>query len=92
MAQVAQTRMSFLTELHLRKRVSSGWYYQINYTWSKAFTNAEQAQAEFAPYLDNTIGDVLEKKRTKFGNPASVAETTGITAVPRCTWKPSLFP
>jgi hypothetical protein len=50
-------------QAEIRKRLSNGWYYQINYTWSKAFTNAEQAQAEFLPYLDNTIGDVLEKKR-----------------------------
>jgi Carboxypeptidase regulatory-like domain len=50
-------------QAEIRKRFSSGWYYQINYTWSKAFTNAEQAQAEFAPYLDNAVGDVLEKKR-----------------------------
>lgn len=50
-------------QAEIRKRFSSGWYYQVNYTWSKAFTNAEQAQAEFAPYLDLTIGDVLEKKR-----------------------------
>ena len=50
-------------QAEIRKRLTGGWYYQINYTWSKAFTNAEQAQAEFAPYLDNTIGDPLEKKR-----------------------------
>ncbi len=50
-------------QAEIRKRLTHGWYYQINYTWSKAFTNAEQAQAEFAPYLDNTIGDKLEKKR-----------------------------
>jgi hypothetical protein len=50
-------------QAEIRKRVTNGWYYQINYTWSKAFTNAEQAQAEFSPYLDNTIGDTLEKKR-----------------------------
>lgn len=50
-------------QAEIRKRLSNGWYYQVNYTWSKAFTNAEQAQAEFLPYLDNTIGDVLEKKR-----------------------------
>ena len=50
-------------QAEIRKRFSRGWYYQINYTWSKAFTNAEQAQAEFAPYLDNAVGDVLEKKR-----------------------------
>ena len=50
-------------QAEIRKRFSRGWYYQVNYTWSKAFTNAEQAQAEFAPYLDNAVGDVLEKKR-----------------------------
>ncbi|HVI71159.1 MAG TPA: hypothetical protein VM656_06705, partial [Pyrinomonadaceae bacterium] len=50
-------------QAEIRKRFSRGWYYQINYTWSKAFTNAEQAQAEFAPYLDNAVGDTLEKKR-----------------------------
>jgi hypothetical protein len=50
-------------QAEIRKRLSNGWYYQVNYTWSKAFTNAEQAQAEFVPYLDNTLGDVLEKKR-----------------------------
>jgi hypothetical protein len=50
-------------QAEIRKRFTGGWYYQVNYTWSKAFTNAEQAQAEFSPYLDNTIGDTLEKKR-----------------------------
>jgi hypothetical protein len=50
-------------QAEIRKRFTHGWYYQANYTWSKAFTNSEQAQTEFAPYLDNTIGDALEKKR-----------------------------
>src|SRR6185436_18637925 len=50
-------------QAEVRRRLDNGWYYQINYTWSKAFTNAEQAQAEFLPYLDNKIGDPLEKKR-----------------------------
>jgi hypothetical protein len=50
-------------QAEIRKRVTNGWYYQVNYTWSKAFTNAEQAQTEFVPLLDNTIGDALEKKR-----------------------------
>ena len=50
-------------QAEVRKRLSGGWYYQINYTWSKAFTNSEQSQAEFNPHLDNTIGDPLEKKR-----------------------------
>jgi hypothetical protein len=50
-------------QAEIRRRFTDGWYYQVNYTWSKAFTNAEQAQAEFLPYLDNTVGDPLEKKR-----------------------------
>ena len=50
-------------QAEIRRRFTNGWYYQVNYTWSKAFTNAEQAQAEFAPYLDNTVGDAWEKKR-----------------------------
>jgi len=50
-------------QAEIRKRFTGGWYYQVNYTWSKAFTNAEQAQAEFAPYLDNATGDAWEKKR-----------------------------
>ena len=50
-------------QAEVRRRLSGGWYYQVNYTWSKAFTNSEQSQAEFSPHLDNTLGDVLEKKR-----------------------------
>ncbi len=50
-------------QAEIRKRLTNGWFYQVNYTWSKAFTNAEQAQAEFLPYLDNTLGDSQEKKR-----------------------------
>ena len=50
-------------QAEIRKRFTNGWYYQVNYTWSKAFTNSEQAQAEFSPYLDNAVGDTLEKKR-----------------------------
>ena len=50
-------------QAEIRKRFTGGWYYQVNYTWSKAFTNAEQAQAEFAPYLDLATGDAWEKKR-----------------------------
>ncbi|HET7114337.1 MAG TPA: TonB-dependent receptor [Pyrinomonadaceae bacterium] len=50
-------------QAEIRRRFTNGYYYQVNYTWSKAFTNAEQAQAEFAPYLDNAVGDTLEKKR-----------------------------
>jgi hypothetical protein len=49
-------------QAEIRKRLSHGYYYQINYTWSKAFTNSDQSQAEFGGLLDLTIGDPLEKK------------------------------
>src|SRR6185436_4403549 len=50
-------------QAEIRKRLSNGFYYQANYTWSKAFTDAEQSQTEFAGFLDNTLGNTLEKKR-----------------------------
>jgi len=50
-------------QAEIRRRLTNGWFYQINYTWSKAFTDAEQAQAEFLPYLDLNTGDSQEKKR-----------------------------
>lgn len=50
-------------QAEIRKRLSNGFYYQANYTWSKAFTDSEQSQTENAPLLDLTLGNVLEKKR-----------------------------
>ena len=68
-------------QAEIRKRFNDGWYYQVNYTWSKAFTNAEQAQAEFSPYLDNTIGDTLEKEATQPGR-SSRAEGNAVYELP----------
>lgn len=50
-------------QAEIRKRLSNGFFYQANYTFSKAYTNADQAQAEFTPSLDLAQGDVLDKKR-----------------------------
>lgn len=50
-------------QAEIRKRLSNGFFYQANYTFSKAYTNADQSQAEFAPSLDLAQGDVLDKKR-----------------------------
>lgn len=50
-------------QAEIRKRLTHGFYYQANYTWSKAYTNSEQSQTENSPLLDLTIGDPLEKKR-----------------------------
>jgi carboxypeptidase family protein len=50
-------------QAEIRKRLSNGFYYQANYTWSKAFTDADQSQTEFAGFLDLTLGNTLEKKR-----------------------------
>jgi hypothetical protein len=50
-------------QAEIRKRLSNGFYYQANYTWSKAFTDSDQSQSEFAGFLDLTAGNTLEKKR-----------------------------
>jgi carboxypeptidase family protein len=50
-------------QAELRRRLSGGLYYQINYTFSKAFSDFEGSQTSFAPYLDNGLGEVVEKSR-----------------------------
>lgn len=50
-------------QAEVRRRLSGGLYYQINYTFSKAFSDFEGSQTSFAPYLDNASGDVFEKSR-----------------------------
>jgi len=53
-------------QMELRRRLRNGIYFQTNYTFSKSLTDFEGAQANFQGYLDNTAGDVLEKKRANF--------------------------
>ncbi|HWC76779.1 MAG TPA: TonB-dependent receptor, partial [Blastocatellia bacterium] len=53
-------------QMELRRRLRNGLYFQTNYTFSKALTDFEGAQANFQGYLDNVAGDRLEKKRANF--------------------------
>jgi hypothetical protein len=50
-------------QAELRRRFSQGLYFQANYTYSKAFSDNEGSQTNFAPLLDNAIGGVVEKRR-----------------------------
>jgi carboxypeptidase family protein len=50
-------------QAEVRRRLSHGFDFQANYTWSKAFTDFEGTQANFSGLLDLTLGDVKEKRR-----------------------------
>ncbi len=50
-------------QAEIRQRLRHGFDFQMNYTWSKAFTDFEGSQANFAGLLDLTLGDVKEKRR-----------------------------
>jgi hypothetical protein len=68
-------------QMELRRRLRNGLYFQTNYTYSKALTDFEGAQANFQGYLDNLAGDVLEKKRANF-DVTHVAKANWIYEVP----------
>jgi hypothetical protein len=50
-------------QAEIRRRLSGGLYYQLNYTFSKAYSDFEGSQTSFAPYLDNALGETIEKSR-----------------------------
>ena len=50
-------------QAEIRRRFSQGFYFQANYTFSKAFADYEGSQNNFSPLLDNTLGGVVEKRR-----------------------------
>jgi hypothetical protein len=51
-------------QAEIRRRLSSGLYFQTNYTFSKAFTDFEGSQTSFLPFLDNRLGNKIEKQRS----------------------------
>jgi hypothetical protein len=51
-------------QAEVRRRLKNGVYYQVNYTFSKAFTDFDGSDANFAALLDLEKGTALEKKRT----------------------------
>lgn len=50
-------------QAEIRRRFSDGLYFQANYTYSKALTDAEGSQTNFDPFLDIEAGRAPEIKR-----------------------------
>jgi hypothetical protein len=50
-------------QTEIRRRLSRGLYFQVNYTYGKGFSDFEGSQTSFSPLLDNNIGGVVEKRR-----------------------------
>lgn len=50
-------------QAEIRKRLSNGFDFQANYTWSKSLTDFEGTQQNFSGLLDLTLGNVKEKRR-----------------------------
>jgi len=51
--------------VEIRRRLSSGLYFQANYTYSKTMTDYGGSQSQFQPYLDNARPK-LDKARAPF--------------------------
>jgi hypothetical protein len=51
-------------QAEVRKRLSSGFFYQVNYTYSKSFTDFEGSQANFQGFIDLATGGAVEKRRS----------------------------
>jgi hypothetical protein len=51
-------------QMEVRKRLSDGFFYQVNYTFSKAFTDFEGSQTNFQGLIDLNTGGVVEKRRS----------------------------
>ena len=50
-------------QAEIRQRLRGGFDFQANYTFSKAYTDFEGSQSNFAGLLDLTAGSALEKRR-----------------------------
>lgn len=50
-------------QAELRRRFKNGFYFQTNYTYSKALTDFDGSDANFSALTDVDLGTVLEKKR-----------------------------
>ncbi|HJR07542.1 MAG TPA: carboxypeptidase regulatory-like domain-containing protein [Pyrinomonadaceae bacterium] len=68
-------------QAEVRKRLSSGFFYQVNYTYSKAFTDFDGSQANFQGFLDLATGGVVEKRRTS-NDVTHVFKANGVYELP----------
>ncbi|HYG10810.1 MAG TPA: carboxypeptidase regulatory-like domain-containing protein, partial [Pyrinomonadaceae bacterium] len=68
-------------QVEVRKRLSEGFFYQVNYTFSKAFTDFEGSQANFQGLLDLNAGGALEKRRSS-NDVTHVFKANGVYELP----------
>ena len=68
-------------QAEVRRRLKNGVYFQANYTFSKAFTDFDGSDANFAALLDLEQGTVLEKKR-QANDITHIFKTNGVYELP----------
>jgi len=68
-------------QAEVRRRLSSGLYFQANYTYSKALTDFEGSDANFSALLDLILGGELEKKR-QTNDVTHIFKANGVWALP----------
>lgn len=68
-------------QAELRKRLRHGFYFQANYTFSKAFTDFEGGQTNFQGLLDLGHGVAVEKQRIS-NDITHVIKTNGVYELP----------
>ena len=68
-------------QTELRRRFSDGLYFQANYTWSRAMTDFEGSQTNFAGLMDLTLGTDIEKQRS-FNDVTHVFKANGVYELP----------
>jgi len=68
-------------QVEVRKRLSDGFFYQVNYTFSKAFTDFDGSQANFQGLLDLNTGIAVEKRRNS-NDVTHVFKANGVYELP----------
>jgi hypothetical protein len=68
-------------QAEMRRRLSGGLYFQANYTWSRAMTDFEGSQSNFAGLQDLGFGAVIEKQRS-FNDITHVFKANGVYELP----------
>lgn len=68
-------------QTEIRRRFSDGLYFQANYTYSRAMTDFEGSQSNFAGLMDLGFGTTIEKQRS-FNDVTHVFKANGVYELP----------
>jgi hypothetical protein len=68
-------------QTEVRRRLSSGLYFQANYTYSRGMTDYEGSQSNFAGLMDLSLGAAIEKQRS-FNDVTHVFKANGVLELP----------